>query len=533
MSFPAAVPFPETRWQAERGHWGSYFEGLVRAQLKWATGFVRAHKPTPHQLKPRFHSLLALLTTAHPHPALHPLALELISALHPLPVWWGYWTAWEPELRFAIKTAAALGSLSTQAEFTGYLAALQLSVGLIETAIQTGEQALDLARRAGNVPLLIEAGAVTLTAQRLMGQINQARELHALLKAAFTNAALSFSETARLVAQARLDMHTAHFLRSAGKLTDALALLDTLVQRIEPARAAFAQPPPDLLAGVYTDRATLHWARGAYAQAITDLRQALMCYEKVGEEAATATTWGNLGLVYWSMAAFDLAESALRKSITLTEHLNAHQRLTNEVGNMGLVYLARGELHLAATYISRQLALAEETGFITERHRAIGNRGIVRLHLGEYAAAIEDLHADIELTRHRSQEGLGCAYTALSWCLLGQGKGREGEEYARQALRLGEDMHSPGLRIIALRCLAEFQSGAEKSQTLQTALALARAHQRRLDEAACLLSLAGVTPPPEAMTYWDEGVVRVHQIGAAPWLAGHAPENPPRLALLL
>ncbi len=73
----------------------------------------------------------------------------------------------------------------------------------------------------------------------------------------------------------------------------------------------------------------------------------------------------------------------------------------------------------------------------------------------------------------------------------------------------------------------------ENEALLRQALSLARDLQRRLDEAACLLSLSAlVEDDTERNALWQAGADILTQCGAAAWLTGRTPQNPPFIPMI-
>jgi hypothetical protein len=91
----------------------------------------------------------------------------------------------------------------------------------------------------------------------------------------------------------------------------------------------------------------------------------------------------------------------------------------------------------------------------------------------------------------------------------------------------------PHLSLFARRCLALFRPPMEAIELLQQALSQARKYHSKLQQAACLLSLAGlVADESERHRLWAEGVELLQTMNALAWLEGHSLENPPFIANL-
>lgn len=87
--------------------------------------------------------------------------------------------------------------------------------------------------------------------------------------------------------------------------------------------------------------------------------------------------------------------------------------------------------------------------------------------------------------------------------------------------------------LLVNRLRALMRPRAESERLLREGLSLARDLQRRIDEAACLLSLSAVVESEsECEALWSEGARLLQKCGAAAWLEGRSPENPPFMPLI-
>ena len=529
MSSGTPTPVDNANWLVEQNRWTLYYEQHLRERLAWAVEYVVQHRHQPAQLMKHLGSLLALLSQAHLRSDLHPIAVELITALHPWPLRWGYWQAWEQEIRFAAEAAARLGKLDQQAEFLAHLTNILYYTGRTEEVLLVGKQALLLSRASQAVLPLVTAGSnIILTLQEL----GHREEAYDLLQQISADSVLHTApDDAKIVALARLGLEKMNLLWFQGHLDKAVSEVNQVISWLE----TVAPSDADLTAQAYRNRGVVLWAKGENVAAARDIQQAIELFNQIGDSFSVTVASNNLGLVYWSMGKLDQAEAALRPSVELAERLNARWQLVQVVGNLGLVCLSRGQLQQALLHLERQLDLATRIGDASQTSRAYGNRGIVRLHLQEYDLARDDLEVDLAFVKEKGkQEALGCTYVNLSRCHAGLGHREQAVRLAEQGLDIADKIHSAALQVVALRCLAEYQPLQQQKELLHQALTLANRFQRLFDEAACLLSLARLGENKEEQTtLWEQGTRLLEEAGATAWLAGCSPSQPPRLPLLV
>ncbi len=527
-----ASPIPQADWQGQRVEWTSRFEQIVCNRVQWSLSDVNRNRGDITYIKKHFASLLTVLQNTHSRPNLHNLALALILALHPTPLYWGDWETWMREIEFAAQAAETLGQLKIQALMLAYQSQILMSLGHIEKGMCVARKSIDLAllQRAA-VPLGI-AGSEVVSAYRRQENNMRAAQFMEEIETHLNNLQLEVDENDYILAQSYIVLAKVPVLRRSGQVKDAIRLIDTVVDQIK----TIVDIDQSRLASLYRKRATLYWASGNYQQATRDLVQTISLYQQEGAIYDEITARGDLGLVYWSKAELDKAEQSMQQAIKLADEFNARWRLTAEIGNMVAVYMSRGRLVEALQFLDQHEKLATQLGDVTELSRVIGNRGTVLLYLGKYQAALADLQTSYELFKDQGRaESVIASYIDLSYCYFGLGERERALQYAQKALKMARCSEFSTIRIIALRCIAEQTEDIEKRRAyLDEALALARAHERRLDEAGCLLSLCEITQEPgKKNRLWEEGKKLLEECGASAWLEGASPENPPFVIMVL
>jgi len=516
--------------QAERKRWTAHYETRLQNQLIRATHDVQSGEHPPAEIIQHLNTFLTTLHRARRYPAMHEHALSLIAALHPWPVKWGHWDTWIAEIRFAVQTATQLGKFDLQAEFQAYLAQLLFQMGKYQQAVNTAKQAIAVAREQGEIKSLIAATETNINALRAVGLPQQAdEELQELENVALKMKGQKRSLTWREAELAAL----IGWLRTspAYEKESRKYALSTINQAI----ALFKTSPHielSTLANMYTRRGIIHWRQDEYPEAVQSTQKALELYTQDGDIFSQAVLSGNLGTIYWGMGKLIEAEKALHQSITITEALNAYWDLTKSIRILAAVYLARGQPQRALHYNKRHLELATELNEPREIAGAISNRGVIKFFLNEVDTARHDLETGLALIGEATHIGIGCSYVNLSRCYAALGQREYTLELVHKAEELAEINNSPRLRIIVLRCLAEYLTAEKDRKLLNKALALAKKHNRLLDQAACLLTIAKLTDNvPEKNALWEQGVNLLEQMGAKDWLQGHSIEHPPRLPM--
>jgi tetratricopeptide (TPR) repeat protein len=521
-----------SHWRVEREHWTSFYERQLRQQLQQAVAYAHSHTRQITTLKQHFDSFFTLLGRARSHPALHPLYIELLTALHPWPIRWGKWDVWEAELRHALPILAAFNQSALQAEFLTYLAEIQFQTGRLETAVATGQRAVDLAWHSRALVPWGMAGSQTVLVINRLGRNEEARHLLAELERQWSQAGFRADAVERLEAAGHLLLRRMIFLRHDGRTLEAAERAGALIEQLRP----LPQADRRLLAALYKDRATMLWAADQYEAAEASLLEAIALYAEMGDLYAETTARGNLGLVHWSMARLPEAEAGIRQSLNLSETLNARWRMMNEMGNLCAVSFSQGKIIQALQYTERHLKLAQEADDAAEINRALGNRALSYLYLGRYADALPDIETSIgQLQGLGLQQQLAETYVHLSFCLYGLGRRAEAETAVAQARAMAEELDAPMLNCLVFRGRALFAADNREAMALvEQALALTRSSRRRLDEARCLLRLALLSDVEgERVEFWRAGEAILREIGAEEWVNGRSLENPPTLALVL
>ncbi len=527
MEIPISAPLQDHDWDLERKRWTIYYEHLLRDRLIWSKEYFHQPDLQPAQVADHIGSFMTMLHQAHLQPDFHPLALDLISTLHPWLSRLGYWSALEQQLRFAVQVTSRQSQINRQVEFLGKLADVYFYTGRLDDALLVSRQAVELARNTYDAFSLVTAIGPIISTLRTQGRVKEASDLLDEIESdpVLENA----NDPAKSKALARLGLHRIMLLRYQGQLNEAIFRANHIIDLLE----ALTDTDHHILAEAYRGRGQIFRIYGNYNSSAQDLRRAKALFSREGNLTDEAVTNNLLGVAYWSMGQLDLAEEAIRFSIEIAERLNARWHLTRFVGNLGLVYLSRGLLAQALGYFERQFALASDLGDMQEMNRSHGNLGTVKLHLGEFDVARRELEVELDFLKQQGRlEEAGLDYVLLSWCYSGLGQQDRAQSLAGQGLEIANQKQSSVLQVAVMRCLAEYEAPTPSIEHLRLALTLARDRTMQLHEAACLLSLAHLSEDErEQAKLWEQGVSLLEKIGATAWLEGHTVLNPPRICL--
>jgi tetratricopeptide (TPR) repeat protein len=292
----------------------------------------------------------------------------------------------------------------------------------------------------------------------------------------------------------------------------------------------------DYKAETYAVFAILLWNMNQYERAAHYMSQAIDVYEQVGDHVRIETLRGDLSLIYVAMGRFKQAETMMQTAITQTEKRHLYYQLAQHIGTLAGFYMTQGRLVEAQPYLQKQIQLTEQTGNLHEQVRAVINRGCVRLLLGDYKVGLEDVEVGLPYYQAQNDQNMLilCQMSACYayWGLGEDGKGKElAEEIFVAATTRFIGM--PHFALFARRLLSLFCQPEEALVLLQESLALARTYQSKIQEAACLLSMAGLITDPELQnSYWTQGCTILAHLDATNWVKNHTAQNPPFIGML-
>lgn len=524
------IPSPTRhKWPHERERWAGFYAERLPLQLRQVTAFASARRDKPDTLRLHFESCLTLLeATANRHD-LSALWLALVDALHPLPLRWGFWSPWLDVLQRAADKAAELDRPAMRARYLAHMATLLLDTAQAGAALRRASEALDEAGRAGDSYVLALAGSRMAGALSALGRYDEARELLLSVRHQLDALPTGASGLPEVPGYALLDMEQMDLARQDGRLAEAVVIGERLIAALE----AMAGIDPHDLATALRRRATILWAAGRYDEAARDLTRSAEMFRAAGDPLAAIFSEGNLGVVYFSMGQFRLAETVKARAIRSAEELNANWWLVRDIGELCGIYMYSGQLERALTYCRRHVELARRLGDERQLALARDNRGVTLMLLGRHDEARPDIEDSLTYFRDEGIiESTVLATLDMALFLRATGEPERAAALAEESYARANRLDSPILRILTTRCLALFRPPAEQEQLLREALALAEAHERRMDVAGCLFSLAALeNDTAERVRLYNQAAAMLREMEAEAWLADRSPADPPLLPM--
>jgi tetratricopeptide (TPR) repeat protein len=511
--------------QSQQVHWKDHYSLHLRQRLVQSLFWVGTHPK--NEIKSHLRSFLSLLEETRRHPALNQLSLQLIDALHPLPLRWGFGHLWETHLLAALKM---LPVDDTGVVYHQALSEIYLSMGAFEKTIEQGLQVLALEIEPSQ--WAAEACRTLFKCYRANGNPEQADQVLASVGKEFAMdlpAAEISAEKAYgwlKVNQCRLEL-----LREQDQVGQAYQLANDMIW-LDGREGSL---DPLLTAELYARRSTLLWVRGTYQPAVRDIFRAMELFRQGDDIFNAESLNSNLGLIYWTMGDFVSAEDALRKVIAFYTQSGADQLMNPDIGNLGLVYFARGDITQALHYTKEHITHAEKLGFVAEYHRGRTNLGTLLYYFGEYQHALDELLACQPYYQERgSRDGYRQDLAWIACCEYRLGRQEKALEQLKDVVRLSVESDAQVLEVVTRRCLSQFLSMEERLPHLRRCLYLVEKQNRRLEKAAVLLALAQVLPEQtDRQTTWQEGAALLRDIGCEAWLEGHSLDDPPFIPMFL
>jgi predicted ATPase/class 3 adenylate cyclase len=237
------------------------------------------------------------------------------------------------------------------------------------------EEAVALARQAGDDEALSEALAALATNMAFSGRVTEARELAdemvRLAEGRHDWLALAGVQASRAYIEAT----------SGGDLADAEALL------LKAAEAADRSRNPRVIAGIAASRGELSGFTGRLADARAWLDTAIAGYEEMGDRRLILMTRSELAHMLRRGGEIDEAEGLYRETLHGWQHAGNRGAIAHQLECFGFLATARKDFPRAA----RLLAAAEAI-------REVAEAVMVGTERAEYDAAVGELRAALDAT---------------------------------------------------------------------------------------------------------------------------------------
>lgn len=282
-------------------------------------------------------------------------------------------------------------------------------------------------------------------AARLLGDVDGAS---AYLRKAdqLANRHLLDDPRAWQIVEAATERRTAAVRWSEGRLNEALALLESALQRIR----ASPDPAPAERAAIYTALGAVQKDRGEYSQAVVAYEQALDTYATAPTPSPlpVAVAYNNAGDLYAELGDTDRALRHYRQALTIydAEPGAGHPIVGTLYNNIAIAHSHRGEYEASLAASARALQLFRAT--LGEAHPKVGwvlgMRASSLLRVDRTTEAMEAYRTCVEI--YRAAFGNEHPYTAaglvgLAWGLMHQGQHENALQVVEEALTIRRTLH--------------------------------------------------------------------------------------------
>ena len=502
---------------------------MIEKQLDRTLALLVKHKENPKHLEKHYDSILETLKQGLKinSPSNTDKLIELIEAFNPWPLRWHKHIAWLDILDQGISLAFEQNSFHHLFQFWYSRAKIFFFSGQFEKAQESIEQAIQIATTHHFSEELLNAHILEYDIIGFSEQGKSQKELWPLLEILLDEQKKHLTLQAHASLKGQMLLRKGNLIRFQGHHKKALAIMQNGFDLI----MENASDDVELLARTYKYRTSLNEELENYSQAIADNKMMNSYFNLLGDRFSEIDSLGNLGLIYWRTGKYIEAEEILQQSIQIAEETKAQWWLVRQLGNQGLVQFTRGNLSTAAALIERQKKISQITGNIPEEKRAISNGAFVKLFQGQTKEATHDLLENLNYIKERKYHiAEGLVYANLAWSLEEQ---KKSIEYAEKALSIAESINSPRLKIIALRALAELKNQPQERQKIaQEALELAKKHDRFLNQAGALFTLATCADNDKNASLKEQATSILRSLGAENWIKAENSYHQ-RLPLLL
>lgn len=506
-------------------HWRSLYKQHLAQSLAKTCDYLQSSESSI--IRSHVTSMLTLLEESKSFPELKEIRLKLIDRLHPLPLRWGLSYLWKSRMLEIIDDAAY--SLRRN-RYLMDLAESYLYSGQMPLALESSARVL----RSTSIGKMDAADAIRVqfTALRTMAEPEKADSIYREYGEKFN----LFQERDNysgddLIAWVKFHLMELEILREKGKTDEALTLVNQMIALSENIDVSSSAFPAEL----HVHRSTLLWVKARYPDSIQDLEVAIRFYLQEEDLFSAESLKSNLGLVYWTMGEFAKAKKSLTEAIAFYQKCGADQLMAYDIGNLGLVYFAEGNLEQAKQKTLEHIEFSDRIGFATESYRGHANLADILYYFGQYDQAMDEHDLVDDYFRERgSREGYQLGKVWSACCRAKLGKVEKAITELNSILEWCSNHQSRVLEALTHRALAQWLPVSEGEPHLRQSLNLAREQGRQLEEAACLLMLAGELVDPEMQKEtWSSGVQILERIGATAWLHGTSIDHPPFIAMFV
>jgi tetratricopeptide (TPR) repeat protein len=235
---------------------------------------------------------------------------------------------------------------------------------------------------------------------------------------------------------------------------------------------------PVVEAASLVDLGTIAGRQGDYERASRRYEQALGLLRQTGDRQGEAAVLNNLGLVARLQEDYAGARAFHEQSVHVRREIGDWQGELRALNNLAIICRHQGDYARARLYFEQVLAFQQEIGERLYESLALNNLGMTLLNLGDYADAGACFEQSLRISREIGNwKGEVLALEGLSRILCHRGDEQAAHEYLLTALRLARDFDRSSQQSVLTglgRALTGLDRLAEAADAYHQALALQR-----------------------------------------------------------
>ena len=207
--------------------------------------------------------------------------------------------------------------------------------------------------------------------------------------------------------------------------------------------------------------------RGDYEEAVRQYQRSLDIFERFGDRAGMARSYGQLGILAQDRGDYEEAARQYQRSLDIFERFGDRAGMASSYGQLGILAQDRGDYEEAARQYQRSLDIFERLGDRAGMASSYGQLGILAQDRGDYEEAARQYQRSLDIfERLGNQANMASSYHQLG--ILAHDRG-DYEEAARQYQRsLGDS----AVRLALTPQFTKPQPNQRKPSRTQTTAAL-------------------------------------------------------------
>ena len=332
--------------------------------------------------------------------------------------------------------AEELGDLGKQAEVAWRQATSAEATGDYPLATESAEQAIALAREAGEEQCVVDGHLAWGQALERQGNYDLARD--------HWSEALELALAADLTHSASKCLHALAFLEyTRGDYDAAQSFLERGLAIIRETGDLQAETDQLNLLGL------LFSAVGDYATARATYQQVIKICHEIGNRLIEGYAHNNLGIVGNHLGAYQEARKHHESSLAIFTEIGNRMGQGAAFENLGTAALDQGDCHTAQDYFEQGLAIFREIGNRPFEGVTLTQLGNALVGLGELAEAAGAYQQAVALWREVGQQGMALvSQTGLARVALAQGDLAQAQSLVVPMLEFLDAGRGPGLTLM-------------------------------------------------------------------------------------